>query len=413
MNPDNLAKQILASGILDLLAKDYARAHGAVAEGFIAEMAKRVAGDKALDLDGMMEAVRNAIDIYETEIAGKPVETNLDEIVGRALAKAREQVDRGQSALARATLRRAAEEMRREEEERREQYIAGVTALYAQARDIALAAYDGIAAADAIIELARSIHDANKKEVGQFVDSQAETLFEYGRYRGSNVHLIAAIALRRELLTLAASTNERGGVWNGIGNALAVLGERESGTEKLELAVAAYRAALEEWTRERVPLQWAEAQNNLGNALLGLGERESGTVRLEEAVKAYRAALEERRRDKVPLQWAMTQNNLGNALSGLGQRESGTARLEEAVTACSAALEENLRELVPLEWAGAQNNLGNALLELGIRNRGTVQLGEAVVAYRSALEEWTRERVPLLWSMAESNLGLALAALGH
>jgi hypothetical protein len=30
-NPDNLAKQILASGILDLLAKDYARAHIAVA----------------------------------------------------------------------------------------------------------------------------------------------------------------------------------------------------------------------------------------------------------------------------------------------------------------------------------------------------------------------------------------------
>jgi hypothetical protein len=107
-NSDNLAKQVLASGILDLLAKDYARAHGAVAEGFIAEMSKRVAGDEALDLDGMMQAVRNAIEIYEKEIAGRPVETNLDEIAGRALARAKEQVDRGQSALARATLDRAA-----------------------------------------------------------------------------------------------------------------------------------------------------------------------------------------------------------------------------------------------------------------------------------------------------------------
>jgi hypothetical protein len=35
------------------------------------------------------------------------------------------------------------------------------------------------------------------------------------------------------------------------------------------------------------------AQNNLGVALSGLGERESGTARLEEAVVAYRAALEE------------------------------------------------------------------------------------------------------------------------
>ena len=45
-----------------------------------------------------------------------------------------------------------------------------------------------------------------------------------------------------------------------------------------------------------------------------LGERESGTARLEEAVAAYRAALEERTRERVPLRWAATQNNLGNAL---------------------------------------------------------------------------------------------------
>ena len=31
--------------------------------------------------------------------------------------------------------------------------------------------------------------------------------------------------------------------------------------------MAAYRAALEEQTRERVPLDWAQTQNNLGNAL--------------------------------------------------------------------------------------------------------------------------------------------------
>ena len=72
-------------------------------------------------------------------------------------------------------------------------------------------------------------------------------------------------------------------------------------------------------------------QNNLGIALAVLGERESGTARLEEAVAAYRAALEERTRDRVPLEWATTQSNLGDALRVLGERESGTARLEEAV----------------------------------------------------------------------------------
>jgi hypothetical protein len=92
--------------------------------------------------------------------------------------------------------------------------------------------------------------------------------------------------------------------------------------------VAACRAALEERTRERVPLDWATTQNNLGLALWNLGQRESGAARLEEAVAVFRAALEERTRERVPLDWATTQNNLSLALWNLGQRESGTARLE-------------------------------------------------------------------------------------
>jgi hypothetical protein len=86
--------------------------------------------------------------------------------------------------------------------------------------------------------------------------------------------------------------------------------------------VAAHRAALEERTRDRVPLDWAATQNNLGTALKTLGERESGTARLEEAVTAYRAALAERTRDRVPLDWATTQNNLDEALALLAERSS-------------------------------------------------------------------------------------------
>jgi hypothetical protein len=62
----------------------------------------------------------------------------------------------------------------------------------------------------------------------------------------------------------------------------------------------------------------ATTQNNLGTALSTLGERESGTARLEQAVAAYRDALQERTRESGPLQWAMTQSNLGLALSTLG-----------------------------------------------------------------------------------------------
>ena len=105
------------------------------------------------------------------------------------------------------------------------------------------------------------------------------------------------------------------------------LGERESGTARLEEAVAAFRAALTERTRERVPLDWATTQNNLGIALSSLGERESGTARLEEAVAAFRAALTERTRERVPYYWAQTQENLAIAFRVLATRTAGDARL--------------------------------------------------------------------------------------
>ncbi|HZZ26223.1 MAG TPA: tetratricopeptide repeat protein [Roseiarcus sp.] len=415
-SPDELAKQIAYSVILDLLVEDYAKRfvqQRDVAEGFIREMAKRVAGDKALDFDGMKQQVQKAIEIYETEIAGRPIETNIDAAVDAALARAKEQVDRGRSDLARATLRRAAEEMRREEEERRERFEAGVTALYTQARDIALAAYDGDAAAEAIVDLARSIHGANAAKIAEFLGLEAQALYEQGRDHGSNVHLVATIALRRELLVLAKSDDARGAARNNLGIVLGTLGERESGTARLEEAVVAFRAALEERTRERVPLEWAATQSNLGVALQTLGAREGGTARLEQSVAAYHAALQEQTRDRVPLDWATTQNNLGNAHQSLGLRESGTEHLHQAVEIYRAALQEQTRDRVPLDWATTQNNLGNALKVLGQREAGTARLEEAVRAYCAALEVWARERVPLAWADTQIALGSALIMLGQ
>ena len=76
-----------------------------------------------------------------------------------------------------------------------------------------------------------------------------------------------------------------------LGLALWKLGEREGGTARLEEAVVAHRAALEEFTPERVPQDWATAQTNLAMALMALGKRESGTARLEESVAAYDLAI--------------------------------------------------------------------------------------------------------------------------
>jgi hypothetical protein len=56
-------------------------------------------------------------------------------------------------------------------------------------------------------------------------------------------------------------------------------------------------------------------------------------TRLEQAMAAYHAPLEEQTRERVPLDRARTQTNLGTALWTFGQRESGTAQPEQAVAA--------------------------------------------------------------------------------
>jgi tetratricopeptide (TPR) repeat protein len=205
-------------------------------------------------------------------------------------------------------------------------------------RDIAFAVYDGVAAAEAIILLTEAIHGANTEMIVRSLNSEAATLYEYGRDRGSNVHLIASIILQRKLLDAASSDDERGTAQDHLGSALSTLGERESGTARLEEAVAAYHDALKERTRERVPLQWAKTQNNLGSALQTLGERESGTARLEEAVAAHRDALKEYTRERVPLQWARSFGNEGVALMLLAER-GNAGMAETALSQINVALE--------------------------------------------------------------------------
>ncbi len=59
----------------------------------------------------------------------------------------------------------------------------------------------------------------------------------------------------------------------------------------------------------------AQTQSNLGNSLIGLGESShgiDGTTRLQDAVDAFHNALQVFTRERLPQDWALTQNNLGS-----------------------------------------------------------------------------------------------------
>ncbi len=272
----------------------------------------------------------------------------------------------------------------------------------------------GVAAKVRLLATANGAH--NFEERARYFFELAAEHYRYGLERGDNFTLLVAGATYR--MALEEWTRERSPLeWAitqvNLANALLSLGERESGTARLEEAVAAYRLALEELTRDRVPLDWARTQNGMAHALFRLGQRESGTERLKEAAIGYRLALEELTRDRVPLDWAYTQISLAAVIGSLGIRESGKARLEEAAVAYRLALEELTRDRAPLEWARAHMYLATVLVGLGEREDGMARLEEAVVACRLGLEELTREQVPLDWAMAHLKLANALSMLGQ
>ena len=122
--------------------------------------------------------------------------------------------------------------------------------------------------------------------------------------------------------TAGFSAKQRAQLHHALGLGLWVIGEQSGDKKALVEALAAYRAALTEWTRERVPLQWAQTQNNLGNVLCRLGERESGTPRLEEAVAAFRAALSEWTRERVPLAVGDDAEQSRQRAGSLGERRA-------------------------------------------------------------------------------------------
>ena len=148
-------------------------------------------------------------------------------------------------------------------------------------------------------------------------------LWTLGERESGTARLKEAVAAYRA--ALEERTRERAPLqWAmtqmNLGNALGTLGElagrTESGTARLKQAVAALsRGAGGKDARAGAAPMGDDAEQPRHCASI-LGERESGTARLKQAVTAYRAALEEWTRERVPPDWAMTQINLGNALGG-------------------------------------------------------------------------------------------------
>ncbi|MEN6526539.1 MAG: hypothetical protein ABFD65_08625, partial [Candidatus Polarisedimenticolia bacterium] len=246
----------------------------------------------------------------------------------------------------------------------------------------------------------------------------------------------AVEAYRRALAvrTKDAMPREWAETQNDLGRALRYQGERSVGAESARLlaeSVVALRGALEVRTKEAMPQDWAETQYNLG---VVLGEHESGaqpawnpaesigtepTRYSAESADAFRRALEVWTMDAQPEDWATTQWLFGGAL--LKQAEGGAGAdsdrlLAEAVVALRSALTVWTKEVRPDVWAMAQADLGIALAEQAKRTSPAESarlLAESAGALRGALEVLKKDTQPALWADAQQSLGITLSLQGR
>ncbi|GAB4304176.1 MAG: hypothetical protein Fur0025_45800 [Oscillatoriaceae cyanobacterium] len=238
-------------------------------------------------------------------------------------------------------------------------------------------------------------------DIGNFANLIQE--FPLGR-RADNLEItIAAHQLALEVYTCEAFPEQWATIQNNLGIAYSNR-IREERADNLEKAISAYELALVVYTREAFPDEWAATQNNLGNAYLYRikGNRADN---LEKAISAYELALVVYTREAFPQYWAETQNNLGNAYSSRIKGERAE-NLEQAITAYQLALEVYTSKAVLKQWAMTQNNLGNAYSNR-IKGERAENLEQAITAYQLALEVRTRDAGPEQWAITQNNLGTA------
>ena len=208
---------------------------------------------------------------------------------------------------------------------------------------------------------------------------------------------------------LLGSLDESSPLWPLLHEVIGTLATASSGepTHNLEQAIEHFQLALEVYTRDASPEQWARTQFDLG---LAYGRRVQGerVLNLEQAIEHFQLALEVYTRDASPEQWAGTQFALGLASTARIQGERAL-NLEQAIEHHRQALEVYTRDAFPEEWARTQNSLGTAY-RLRIHGDREENLERAIEHHRLTLQHvYTRDAFPEEWVETHNNLGTAYA----
>jgi tetratricopeptide (TPR) repeat protein len=178
--------------------------------------------------------------------------------------------------------------------------------------------------------------------------------------------------------------------------------------ETIELAIADFNTALTVFTYQDTPEEWADTLLSRG---LAYAERMhgEGVQNVEQAIADLNKVLEVYSRETNPYKYALANLNLGFAYTSR-MRESRAANLATAIKFLNETVELLTPEANPLEWAAAHLSRAYAYTNYPLGERAN-NLELAIKDCDSALTIYTRESRPVDWAKAGLNRTLAYTYL--
>ena len=183
-----------------------------------------------------------------------------------------------------------------------------------------------------------------------------------------------------------------------------------------QIAIAAYKNALQVYTKAEDPQFWGRINNDLGIAHLEFAHFSANPgEQIQKAIAAFIDALRVCSRAEQPQNWAATKNNLGLAYLALARFSANPGELiQEAIAEIIDALGVYTKEEQPQEWAAFNKHLGVAYYKSArfSANPGE-QIQEAIAVFNEALGVYTKAEQPKEWAGTKNNLGNAYHELSR
>ncbi|MEM8719729.1 MAG: tetratricopeptide repeat protein [Cyanobacteria bacterium P01_G01_bin.39] len=152
----------------------------------------------------------------------------------------------------------------------------------------------------------------------------------------------------------------------------------------VKIAIGYHHKALDVFTRESFPYEWAKTMVHLSNAKQILYKNQNIW---SNALENYTDALEVITPDRYPEEWVSIQLKIGNYYRDC-QQNNRPRNIEIAINYYQKALEITSPKRNSQQWAEIQQNLGIALHQQG-------QTNEAIYCLKNALKIFTPEQMPI------------------